>query len=155
MADTLNAVIAGVLLLGAVFSLPWFKGLWPLAPEKAGLISAETPIAATEFLLREQPPGPLFHAMSFGSYLIWEAQPEYPVFVDPRIELYPAELWLDYIRISAATPGWEEKLAGYGIRTLMLSSSEQAGLVAAVRESGEWHTLYEDSAAAIFVRQSD
>ena len=155
IANTLNAVLVGLLLLGAVFSLPWFKGLWPLAPEKAGIISVETPIAATEVLLRERPEGPLFHAMSFGSYLIWEAQPEYPVFVDPRIELYPAELWLDYIRISAGMPGWEERLEGYGIRTLVLSPQEQAGLAAAVRESGEWRTLYEDPAATIFVRQSD
>lgn len=154
IANTLNAVLVGLLLLGAVSALPWFKGLWPLAPEKAGIISAETPIAATEALLRERPEGPLFHAMSFGSYLIWEA-PEYPTFVDGRIELFTEEVWLDYIRISAGMPGWEEGLEKYGIRTLMLSSSEQAGLVAAVRESGEWHTLYEDPAAAIFVRQSD
>lgn len=151
IANTLNAVLVGLLLLGAVLSLPWFKGLWPLAPEKAGLISAETPIAATEVLLRERPEGPLFHAMSFGSYLIWEAQPEYPVFVDPRIELYPADLWLDYIRISAAALGWEERLVGYGIRTLMLSSSEQAGLVAAVRESREWREIYNDATSALFV----
>lgn len=155
IANTLNAVLVGLLLLGTVLSLPWFKRLWPLAPEKAGLISAETPVTATEVLLRERPPGPLFHAMSFGSYLIWEAQPEYPVFVDPRIELYPGELWLDYIRISAAIPGWEEQLEGYGIQTLMLSPQEQAGLVTAVRESGEWRTLYEDLAAAIFVRQNN
>jgi len=153
IANTLNAVLLGLLLLGAVFSLPWFKRLWPLAPEKAGLISAETPVTATEVLLRERPPGPLFHAMSFGSYLIWEAQPEYPVFVDPRIELYPAELWLDYIRISAAIPGWEEQLEGYGIRTLMLSPQEQAGLVQAAQASGQWREIYSDTACIILVRE--
>jgi hypothetical protein len=153
IANTLNAVLVGLLLLGAVFSLPWFKGLWPLAPEKAGLISAETPIAATEVLLRERPEGPLFHAMSFGSYLIWEAQPEYPVFVDPRIELYPAELWLDYIRISAAIPGWEEQLEGYGIQTLMLSPQEQAGLIQAAQASGQWQEIYSDTTSIILVRE--
>lgn len=150
MANILNAVLVGLLLLGAVFSLPWFKGLWPLAPEKAGLIAAETPVAATEVLLRERPEGPLFHAMSFGSYLIWAA-PEYPTFVDGRIELFTEEVWMDYIRISAAAPGWEAGLEKYGIQTLMLSSSEQAGLAAAVRESREWREIYNDATSALFV----
>jgi len=149
----LNTVLALLLVTSAVFSLPWFKRLWPLAPEKAGLISAETPIAATEVLLRERLEGPLFHAMSFGSYLIWEAQPEYPVFVDPRIELYPAELWLDYIRISAALPGWEEQLEGYGIQTLMLSPQEQAGLIQAAQASGQWQEIYSDTTSIILVRE--
>ena len=150
--NVLNLTLVGLLLLGAVLSLPWFKALWPLAPEKRGLISAETPIAATEFLLQERLPGPLFHAMSFGSYLIWAAQPEYPVFVDGRIELYPAELWLDYLHISAAAPGWEETLEKYGIQTLMLSPQEQAGLVAAVQNTSAWREVYSDDSAMIFTR---
>lgn len=147
---TLNAALALLLLVGAAFSLPWFKALWPLPPEKAGLIAAETPVAATEFLLRERPPGPLFHAMAFGSYLIWAA-PEYPTFVDGRIELFTAELWQDYLYISAGAPGWEERLEQYGVRTLMLNPQEQAGLVEAVRESGRWEELYSDRAATLFV----
>lgn len=148
----LNTVMVGIVLLGALSSLPWFKGLWPLSPEKAGLISAETPVKATEFLLRENLPGPVFHAMPFGSYLIWAAQPQYPVFVDPRIELYPPELWLDYLRISAAASGWEERLAHYGTRTLMLSPQEQAGLVVAARKSDRWHEVYQDTISVILIR---
>jgi hypothetical protein len=149
---TLNAVMVGIVMLGALSSLPWFKGLWPVSPEKAGLVSAETPVVATEFLLRENLPGPVFHAMSFGSYLIWAAQPQYPVFVDPRIELYPPELWLEYLRISAAAAGWEELLETYGARTLMLSPHEQAGLVTAARESAQWQEVYQDDSSVILVR---
>jgi len=148
----LNAVMVAIVLLGALSSLPWFKGLWPLSPEKAGLISAETPVKATEFLLQENLPGPVFHAMPFGSYLIWAAQPQYPVFVDPRIELYPPELWLDYLYISAATAGWEKQLQAYGIRTLMLSPQQQAGLVAATYKSGQWEEVYRDSTSVILIR---
>ncbi len=147
----LNRVVMAILLLGALSSLPWFKQLWPLSPEKAGVISAETPIAATEFLLQTRPPGPIFHAMPFGSYLIWAAQPEYPVFVDPRIDLYPAEVWLEYLRISAATPGWEERLAHYGVQTLMLSPQEQPGLVTAVQASNRWEEVYRDAVCIILV----
>jgi len=151
--DLPATLLAVLLTVGALVTLPWFKERLPLPPEKAGLISAETPVAATEFLLRERLPGPLFHAMPFGSYLVWAAQPEYPVFVDSRIELYPVEVWLDYLHISAAGCGWEERLARYGVRTLMLSPQEQPALVAAARASPRWRQVYEDTAAILFVRQ--
>ena len=143
--------LAILLVASALVTLPWFKERLPFPPPKAGLISAETPVAATEFLLRERPPSPLFHAMPFGSYLVWAAQPDYPVFVDSRIELYPIGVWLDYLHISAAGCEWKERLARYGVRTLMLSSQEQPALVAAVRASPRWQQIYEDAVAVIFV----
>lgn len=154
LQTTLNVLLVGLLFLGAFVSLPWFKALWPLSPDKVGLISAETPVAATEFLLRERPPGNLFHAMGFGSYLIWAAQPAYPVFVDPRIELYTAELWLDYVNLSTAAPGWEKRLDKYGMQTLMLNPEEQAGLLNAARESGQWDEIFTDAASVILTRKN-
>ena len=150
----LNRAFLGLLGGMALASLPWFKPAWPLPPAKAGWLSAETPVAATAFLLRERPPGPLFHALSFGSYLIWAAQPDYPVFVDPRLELYPMDLWLDYLAISAAVPDWEERLDRYGIRLLMLSPAEQPALVEAAGRSPRWRLRYRDAAAVVFTRTS-
>lgn len=149
----LNRFFVGVLLFMACMSLPWFKSVLPLPEEKAGVISAETPIAATQYLLDEKLPAPIFHDMSFGSYLIWAAQPDYPVFVDGRIELYPLEIWQDYMAISSAQPGWEEKVLGYGVQTLFLSPVEQAGLAAAAQDSPLWQMVYRDAAAVIFVYQ--
>jgi len=146
----LNLTLLVVLCLGALISLPWLKQVLPLPPKKAGVISAETPLAATEYLVAARLPGPVFHAMSFGSYLIWRAQPDYPVFVDSRIELYSPEIWYDYIGISAATENWEERLSKYGVRTLMLSTEEQPALVAATEESERWQTVYDDEAAVVF-----
>lgn len=144
------------LLAGGVFlSLPWFKHLLPLPPLKAGLISRETPIAATEVLLRQRPLGPIFNELGFGSYLIWAAQPDYPVFVDTRLELYPMVIWRDYLDISAGRAGWQETLDRYGVNTLMLSPDNQPGLIAAARSSADWRLLYEDDVAVIFVRVFD
>jgi len=145
----LNLALIVVLCLGALISLPWLKHLLPLPPKKAGVISAETPLSATEYLLDAKLPGPVFHAMSFGSYLIWQAQPDYPVFVDSRIELYPPEIWYDYVGISAAAEGWEDRLSKYGVRTLMLSREEQPALVEAAEESARWEEMYSDGVAVI------
>jgi hypothetical protein len=91
--------------------------------------------------------------MGFGSYLIWAAQPDYRVFVDPRIELYPRQIWEDYIIITNALPGWEEYLERYGVRTLMLSPVDQVKLIEAVEASGAWRQVYRDQAAVIYTHQ--
>lgn len=149
---TLNAALAGLFVLMAIVTLPWFKDYLPLPEHKAGLISSETPQAATTYLLHAQPPAPLFHHMSYGSYLIWAAQPKYRVFVDPRIELYPARIWQVYDSISRAGPRWQEQLDGYGVNTLLLSRQEQPFLIAAATGSATWRKVYQDRITVIFVR---
>lgn len=148
----LNGLLAGLALLGVLISLPWFKSWLHLPADKAGLLSAETPLAATRFLLQERPPGPLFHDQAYGSYLIWAAQPDYKVFVDPRLELYPAEIWMDYVYIATAQCGWEEKLAQYGINSLMLNVHEQPKLVRAASQSAGWRMIYQDEHSVLFER---
>ena len=147
-----NTVFVAVILLMCVMTLPWFKSALPLPTAKAGLISTETPIQATEVLLEKNPPGRLFNAMSFGSYLIWAAYPEYQVFTDSRIELFPEHVWLDYFSISNAQAGWDEKLTRYEVNSLMLSQSEQQPLIRAVESSDGWYLIYSDKVAAIYVR---
>lgn len=137
--------------LGLV-ALPWFKPLWPLPADKAGLVSAETPVAATRFLLENPQPQPLFNFSDFGSYLIWEAYPAYRVFVDPRFELYPVAVWNDYLAIQAVMPDWEARLQNYGVQTLLLSPVFQPALVQAVRQSNHWREVYADPVAVIAVR---
>jgi len=149
----LNILFTIVILTMGVLSLPWFKSVLPLPTAKAGLISAETPVQATQVLLEKNPPSRVFNAMSFGSYLIWAAYPQYQVFVDPRIELFSEKVWLDYLNISNANGDWEAALRGYGVNTLMLSPVEQPALFQAAQESDEWKLLYQDRSAIILVRK--
>jgi hypothetical protein len=150
----LNILFLIVVILMGVISVPWLKSYLPLPLAKAGLLSTETPVEATEFLLKDNPPGRVFNSMSFGSYLIWAAYPQYPVFVDSRIELFPENVWLDYLRISNAQGDWEALLTEYGVNTLMLSPVEQPALVKAAETSHEWKKIYQDVESYIFVRVS-
>ena len=149
----LNIIFTAVVLLMGVISLPWFKAALPLPQAKAGLISTETPIQATQVLLEQKMPGKIFNAESFGSYLIWAAYPPYQVFIDSRIELFSEKVWLDYLNISNANGNWEKSLSEYGVNTLMLSSTEQFGLIEAAKEASGWEQIYQDPAAVIFVRR--
>lgn len=149
----LNAAVIGVFVLMLALALPWVKPALDLPPQLGALTDAETPAAAVE-RLRADParPARLFHAMGYGSYLIWAA-PEQKVWIDPRIELYPFEQWLDYQRLSAGE-GAAELLGRYRIDGLLLSLEEQAGLAAFARERPqEWELRYEDDHSAYFVRR--
>jgi hypothetical protein len=142
-----------VIIIMGVISLPWFKSVLPLPTAKAGLISSETPVQATQILLEDNLPGRVFNAMSFGSYLIWAAYPHYQVFVDSRIELFSEKVWIDYLKISNAEGDWETLLRDYGVNTLMMSPVEQTALVVAAQESDEWVVRYKDTSAIIFERK--
>ena len=90
--------------------------------------------------------------LSFGSYLIWAAEDEYRVFIDPRIELYPIEIWRDYITISNALPGWKEKLLDYGIQVIMANPKTQSSLTESLATAPGWSLVFEDQAAVIYVK---
>jgi hypothetical protein len=152
-SNLINSVFLIIVVSVGFLSLPWFKSALPLPQAKAGLVSTETPIQATQALLDMDPEGHLFNAISFGSYLIWAASPQYQVFVDSRIELFPTKVWMDYLTISNAGDDWEELLQGYGVNALMISPVEQMALMQAVSESDAWSLLYQDETSAIFERK--
>lgn len=152
-ARQINAGFAAILGLLLMITLPMFKPLLPFTEEKAGLVGYETPIEATRYMMEHRLPGRVFHGMAFGSYLIWAAQPDYPVFVDSRIELYPPQVWNEYVQIGNGEEGWDVKLSAYGVNTLMLEPKNQAGLIRSAESSGEWLRVYSHPAVVILVRR--
>jgi hypothetical protein len=150
--SALNAALIGLITLLLLLALPWVKPVLGLPPALGSVLDPTTPVAAVE-RLRADPERPqrLFHAMSYGSYLIWAA-PEQPVWADPRIELYPFEQWRDYQRLSAGTQA-AELLARYQIDGLLLSNNEQAELVAWAEAQPEaWELRYADEETSFFVQ---
>lgn len=141
----LNGVLVGLMALMLVLALPWFKpALFP--PQLGALVSEGTPVEAVAALRTlPQRPQRLFHAMSYGSYVIWAA-PEQPVFIDPRIELYPYDQWVDYINLGQGNNS-AALLSKYRIDGLLLSKKEQKALIEHVRTDPAWQVRYEDEQA--------
>jgi hypothetical protein len=148
----INFVLLSLLLVLAFVSLPWFRSLMPVRRDYRSLVTRDTPTESITFLMQEQPEGRVFNDMAFGSYMIWAAQPEYQVFADPRIELFPEQVWNDYQVISRATPGWEGKLDEYEVQTLILNPDAQVGLVEKATQSDAWQLVHQDQAALVFQR---
>ncbi len=150
----MNAALIGLLALLLLIGSPWVKPAL-LPPETGALIAKGTPVAATR-ALQELPQRPqrLFHAMSYGSYLIWAA-PEQKVFIDPRIELYPFEQWRDYILLGQGGDV-EALLAKYRIDGMMLSIEEQAPLLEYARAHADlWREVYADEETVVLVRSEE
>lgn len=150
-ARGLNATLIGVFALLALLATPPLKARLPLPPALQGLVTADTPVAAAE-VLTAQPPRHLFHDMGHGSYLIWRWRGSPPVFIDPRVELYPLALWQDYATVVAAAPGWPAVLDRWQVDTLLLNRDRQAALIAAARADG-WRERWHDDQTVIFDRE--
>jgi hypothetical protein len=148
----LNGALVTLIGLMLLVTLPWVKPLLALPPDVGNLLAPDTPVAAVDAMQNDpQRPERIFHAMSYGSYLIWAA-PEQPVWADPRIELYPFEQWRDYQRLSAGRDV-EQVLDTYNIDGLLLSHEQQADLIEYIRNlSDGWILRYEDEYSSYFVR---
>jgi len=148
----LNIGLLSLLLALALVSLPWFRSSIPVRGDYRSLVTRDTPTESIKFLMENQPEGRVFNDMAFGSYMIWAAQPDYQVFADPRIELFPEEIWNDYQVISRTAPGWEDKLDQYEVRTLVLNPEAQAALTEKAVQSRGWQLVYQDQTTQIFQR---
>jgi hypothetical protein len=106
-------------------------------------------VAATVELQKlPQRPQRLFHDMSFGSYLIWET-PQQHVFVDPRIELYPYEQWIDYIELGQGK-NIDAMVQKYGFDGWLLDLQAQADLISALESDTRWQRMFTTDEAVYF-----
>jgi hypothetical protein len=147
-----NGLLIGLMALLLALCLPWLKPSLGLPPEVGSLLDPNTPVAAVETMQREQPrPQRLFHAMGYGSYLIWAA-PNQKVFIDPRIELYPFDQWQEYLRLSNAQDV-PELLATYQFDGMLLDNKEQQPLLERLSADPAWQVRYSDEHSTYLVRR--
>lgn len=159
-----NLSMVLVLALAVVALQPWFKPLLPLpqayhnffapVPGAPLLFTADTPVAATEYLRDAPCAGELFNEMGYGSYLIWSLYPEAKVFADPRVELFPLELWQDYLSLSRGQQV-EALLARYTIACVLLDRDNQPNLSAVLATLPGWQRTYNDAQSEVWRRVQD
>jgi hypothetical protein len=152
-----NFVILSLIFLPVLLVQPWFIRNFPL-PEtylsqvildssEGPLLAINTPLDASRYLI-EHPGGRLFNEMGYGSYLIW-SNPDQKVFIDPRIELYPQEIWEDYMDLSRGI-NTHFLLDSYQITRVMLDKSLQKGLGNELQNDAQWLLEYEDKTTQIW-----
>lgn len=111
------------------------------------------PTQALDTLLDEYHGEPVFHSINWGGYLIWhgwDRDPRFKAWIDDRNELHGRERTEEWRTLSAALPGWREKLDRLGIRTVCVEAD--SGLALRLAEEPGWTKTYADSSAVIYRR---
>jgi len=149
----LNLVIAAVLVVCTLLSLPWIQQqLTDQSPERL-FLDPSLPLGAANFIEARQLKGHIFHPQSYGDYLIWRLWPAQRTFIDGRVPIFSRELARDYFDILDARPDWELRTQRYGIQYLLLdrNAADQEKLVEAAKKTG-WHVLFEDERSVLFTK---
>ncbi len=147
-----HALAVTAFIAGLLVTTPWWKPHLVPMPYGALAWHQRTPIAAVSWLEQTaRTPRRLFHGMGAGSYLIW-ARPSQPVFIDPRIELYPREQWDDALAIRGGERV-PEIAARYHFDAWLLDQHEDAALIATLRQNRRLHLRYEDADSVYFERR--
>ncbi len=156
-----NGLVLLALLLAFAAVQPWFKpalqlpapyqNLFVDLPGAPLLFTTDTPVAATEHLRAQPCGGNLLNELGQGSYLAWRLYPLNQHFIDPRVELFPLELWDDYI---ALTEGRRVAalLAQYDIACVILDRGHQPALAAAMPQMTGWQQTFADERSAVWRR---
>jgi hypothetical protein len=150
-SSALHTVIAGSLVAVFFVTFPWWGKsaarppqdlLWPAPP---GIT------AAVSHLLPQQ--GRLFNAQLWGSWFELSL-PTHRVFVDSRIEVYPASVWSDYENVSRGHEGWQRILDRWGVSVVAADRKEQKDLIPLIAHDPNWRLAFSDRDGFVFVRRA-
>ncbi|MEP6719009.1 MAG: hypothetical protein ABJB21_07695 [bacterium] len=145
----LKLVLNVLLLVIAPLGLVTLRVQRTLASQSATEVK-EYPSAAVDFLQANQLAQPIFNEYAWGGYLIWRLHPEYKVYIDGRADVYGDSMIDEFLDIHEGNPTWRQQLNQRGIRTVLVKPD--VPLASLLREDREWHNVFEDKQAVIFVR---
>jgi hypothetical protein len=111
------------------------------------------PMGAVDYLKTHHLEGNLFNQYDWGGYLINQLYPEYRVFIDGRTDVYGDALVAQYAAIEGLQPGWQQALARYDIRLVLVS--RDTILAAALVDDPSWRELYAGPTERLFARVDD
>ena len=92
----------------------------------------------------------VFVTEAWGSWFEF-ALPDRPVFVDPRIELFPDRIWNDYDEVMSGREGWQAVLDRWHVDAVVLQTAETT-LRSLIAKDARWRLAYDDDLGSVFVR---
>jgi hypothetical protein len=109
------------------------------------------PAVATDFMVSQKVPQPIYNEYGWGGYLIWRLHPDYRVYIDGRADLYGDAFLEEFLMVHSGEPRWQEPLQRYGIRTVMIKPD--AALASLLKLEPGWEKVFEDSQCVVFTRK--
>jgi hypothetical protein len=145
-----NGVFAAVIVAVGLSSLPLWRTGSRTAPSPRLVTIA--PVAVTAELRRVLRPGErFFDPVPWASWFELNL-PRNPVFLDPRIEIFPKQILDQHEDVSLGRQGWQWVLDRWGIRVVAADRGEEGQLIPIIERDPGWREVYADPEGAVFVR---
>jgi hypothetical protein len=112
---------------------------------------AEAPAGVTQALASVASDGARVWDGRWGSWFELSL-PSASMFVDPRVELFPDQVWDDFFRVANADQGWQATLDRWDVEVVVASEDRDPALIAAIADDPGWRPAYTDGEGAVFVR---
>jgi hypothetical protein len=108
------------------------------------------PVAAVNYLEKQNVQGPLVSRDDWGGYLIYRLYPRVRMVVDDRHDFYGEEFLKSYLKMVHVEPGWEDFLQQHAAHCVIVP--KDSALANILAETAGWQRVYGDDVAAVFVR---
>lgn len=112
------------------------------------------PVAAVEWMQRENQRGPIFNLYDWGGYLIWKMYPQERVFIDGRSDLYGLtgdQVVSEYLATVNGGKNWRDALEKYRVRLVLIPGDTP--LATLLSNEANWERVFGDETAVIFARR--
>jgi hypothetical protein len=137
------------LLAGAIWLWPY-----PLSSRAFLYLTSQDgfPVEALNVAEANNLAGKVFAYYEWGGYLNLRTDGKLQVFIDGRADtVFDDQTYRRYTRVLGMAKGWEKIVEQSGAE-YFLWPKERRKQIEALRESGDWRTLYEDHVAALLIR---
>jgi len=145
---------AGLLNALILFALAGFVGFQinSVVQRQPQVEAQHFPAAAVAYLQAHPAASPLFNLYDWGGYLIWKLNPQTPVFIDGRADLYGESLMRQFADTYDLKRDWQETLQTWRIKTVLVNP--ESALAVALRNAPGWGVGYSDSQAIVLERSA-
>lgn len=108
------------------------------------------PDEMTSWILTHELQGNMYNPMRWGGYLIHHLYPRHRVFIDGRIDMYPREVFDDFLDIRNAEGDWKQIAKKRGVEWGL--TRRAAKLFDVIKTDDEWAMVFETDTGGVFVR---
>lgn len=166
LASYWSKIKIGTVVLVSLISLMWAGSLVSNGfyrtfdlDRRFGFGFAENGKKATDFMIANKLPGPIFNNFDIGGELIYRLYPNYKVFVDNRPEAYPAAFLQDsYIQMQYDETLQKQLFAKFGIKTVIFGHNDitpwARAFLPRILADKDWKLVYADQTMIILTIQT-
>lgn len=150
-SPVMNLTMVAIVIAAAALALPW----WRATPARqASAVLKEAPEGIAAATSRVSAPGDHIWVDQVWASWFEFRLPDRLVFVDSRIEVYPARVWTDYLDAANGREGWQGILDRWDVDVVVLSPGQSGELVERIGRDPGWRRTYQDADGSVFVREA-